>query len=111
MRFWIISAGVVATALVALLSTAPEVQAQGRQYRGGGDSTVLYYTDENGRRRTRIILQKRSFLDAGTEVMPGERKFSDYAWPLGYSPIDVTGPSNTYDRRPLNNYFDVPHRY
>ena len=109
MRFWIISAGVAATALVALLGTTPEVQAQARQYRG--DSTVLYYTDENGRRRTRIILQKRSFLDAGTEVLPGERKFSDYAYPPGYSPIDVTGPSNGYDRRPLNWYWDVPHRY
>ena len=109
MRFWVISAGVAATALVALLSTTPEVQAQGRQYRG--DSTVLYYTDENGRRRTRVILQKRSFLDAGTEVLPGERKFSDYAWPLGYSPIDNAGPNWGYDRRPLNGYFDVPHRY
>jgi hypothetical protein len=109
MRFWIISAGVAATALVALLSTAPDVQAQGRQYRG--DSTVLYYTDEYGRRRTRIILQKRSFLDAGTEVLPGERKFSDYAWPPGYSAIDVLGPTYTYDRKPLNWYWDVPHRY
>lgn len=34
--------------------------------------------------RTRIYVTKRSWLDAGTEVLPGERKFSDYAFPPGY---------------------------
>jgi hypothetical protein len=107
MRFWIISAAIAAGAVVALLGTTPEVQAQGRQYRG--DSTVLYYIDENGRRRTRIILQKRSFLDAGTEVKPGERKFMDYATPPGYSALEtVLGPEHGYTRQPLNGYFDVP---
>ena len=31
----------------------------------------------------------RSFLDAGTEVLPGERKFLDYAFPPGYIPLGV----------------------
>ena len=41
----------------------------------------------------RVTVEKRSFLDAGTEVKPGQRKFNDYAFPPGYSPtnaIDVT---------------------
>jgi hypothetical protein len=41
----------------------------------------------------RVTVQKRSFLDAGTEVLPGQRKFTDYAYPPGYSPtapIDFT---------------------
>ena len=29
----------------------------------------------------------RSFLDAGTEVLPGERKFTDYALPPAYFPL------------------------
>ncbi len=111
MRFWIISAGIAAGAVVALLGTTPSAQAQSRQYQRG-DSTVVYYVDEFGRRRTRIILQRRSYLDAGTEVLPGERKYSDYANPPGYSAFDAAlGPTYSYERRPLNGYFDVPHRY
>ena len=33
--------------------------------------------------RTRLYISKRSWLDAGTEVLPGERKFTDYAFPVG----------------------------
>jgi hypothetical protein len=111
MRFWTISAiaaGLVA-AVVVVLSATPEAQAQSRQY-VRGDSTVIYYTDEFGRRRTRIILQKRSFLDAGTEVKPGERKFTDYAFPPGYSAIEtVLGADRSYSRQPFNGPFDVPY--
>jgi hypothetical protein len=111
MRFWIISATVAAGAVVALLGTAPSAQAQARQYQRA-DSTVVYYIDEFGRRRTRIILQRRSYLDAGTEVLPGERKYSDYANPPGYSALEsALGPTYSYERRPLNGYFDVPQRY
>ena len=34
--------------------------------------------------RTRVYISRRSWLDAGTEVLPGERKFTDYANPPGY---------------------------
>ncbi len=37
--------------------------------------------------RARVTVAPRSFLDAGTEVRPGERKFTDYAFPPGYSAI------------------------
>ena len=33
--------------------------------------------------RSRIRVAPRSFLDGGTEVLPGERKFMDYAFPAG----------------------------
>ena len=33
--------------------------------------------------RNRIRVAPRSFLDGGTEVLPGERKFMDYALPAG----------------------------
>lgn len=38
--------------------------------------------------RTRITV-RRSYLDAGTHVIPGDRKFTDYAIPPGYSPMSV----------------------
>ena len=41
--------------------------------------TVFTSRDEDGRSRTRVIIQKRSFLDPGTEVMPGDRHDHDYA--------------------------------
>jgi hypothetical protein len=107
MRFWVIS-GIAAGTLLALASVAPSAQAQSRNYQRGTDATVVYYTDEFGRRRTRVILQKRSYLDAGTEVLPGERKFNDYAQPPGYSAIDsAMGPGHGYDRQPLNGFYDV----
>jgi hypothetical protein len=44
-------------------------------------------------RPAHVTVEKRSFLDGGTEVLPGQRKFTDYAFPPGYSPtasIDFT---------------------
>ena len=37
------------------------------------DRTVVVTRDEDGRTRTRVIIQKRSYLDPGTETFPGER--------------------------------------
>ena len=39
--------------------------------------------------RARITVTRRSYLDAGTYVIPGDRKFTDYAVPPGYSPTSV----------------------
>ena len=41
------------------------------------------------RPRARVTVAPRSFLDAGTEVLPGERKFLDYAIPPTYMPLGV----------------------
>ena len=59
--------------------------------------------------RARITVYRRSFLDGGTEVMPGERKFTDYVFQPGYSATSFhLGPSWGNDRRPLNDPFDLP---
>jgi|SRR4029079_9355911 len=39
--------------------------------------------------RARITVQRRTFLDAGTHVIPGDRKFTDYAIPPYYYPGSV----------------------
>jgi len=61
------------------------------------------------RARTRVVVAPRSFLDAGTEVRRGERKYSDYAFPAGYSAPDIL-VNNTagFHRSPLLGRWDLP---
>jgi len=58
--------------------------------------------------RARITVDRRSFLDAGTEVLPGERKFTDYAFPPGHTPYSALGPLKSFWRQPLLDPWDVP---
>ncbi|MCX7313258.1 MAG: hypothetical protein NTV56_16390 [Alphaproteobacteria bacterium] len=41
------------------------------QVQGSAGSTYMMSRDEQGRTRTKVLVQKRSYLDGGTEVMPG----------------------------------------
>jgi hypothetical protein len=41
------------------------------------------------RPRARVVVLRRSYLDAGTQVSPGERKFLDYAYPPTYQPYNA----------------------
>src|SRR5882757_285825 len=70
----------IAATLVALASPA---DAQSRRY-APDRSERITVIDENGRVRTKITVRPRSYLDGGTEVVPGERKFTDYAYPPTY---------------------------
>jgi hypothetical protein len=38
--------------------------------------------DAQDRARTRIIIKKRSYLDAGTVIKPGTARYHDYAFPV-----------------------------
>ncbi len=51
--------------------------------------------------RTRVYVTKRSWLDAGVEVLPGDRKFTDYAYPQGES-FARGNMNRPLDRQPLN---------
>src|ERR1700738_4865608 len=56
------------------------------------------------RPRSRVTVAPRSFLDAGTAVLPGDRKFLDYAFPPLQTPTDVvtnTGGRVGWHRSPL----------
>src|ERR1700745_3609080 len=68
------------------------------------------------RPRARVTVAPRSFLDAGTEVLPGERKFTDYAFPVGpysmpMSVVQSTGGRVGWHQSPLPGPFDLPSRY
>jgi hypothetical protein len=59
--------------------------------------------------RTRLYVTKRSWLDLGTEVQPGDRKYTDYAIPPAYTQTTIdqlTG--RPWTRQPLNDPFDLP---
>jgi hypothetical protein len=93
---------VLAVAAVAGTAEAATRRPAGQQLSAPTQSTVYRYTDENGRRRTKIIVQRRSYLDAGTTVLPGQRKYNDYATQLMYSPTEVLGPGRgNYERNPI----------
>jgi hypothetical protein len=59
------------------------------------------------RKPARVVVTKRSYLDAGTEVKPGERHFTDYVFPPNYSPYSVVDPTRSY-RSPLPDSFWLP---
>ncbi len=77
-------------------------------------STIVYSQGQSrviaARAPTRIVVQRRSYLDAGTEVIPGERKFTDYVFPPGYRPLNFYGAASDggFVRQPLPDPFDVP---
>ena len=63
-----------AATLLALPANAQTDQARKkRTVVYNSDRTVMISRDEDGRTRTRVIIQKRSYLDPGTETSPGER--------------------------------------
>ena len=73
------------------------------------DHTVFVSRDENGRTRTKIIVQKRSYLDPGTEPLPSERNTLDYVQnpdQRGNSVLNHTIFGN--DMTALPGPFDLP---
>ena len=58
---------------------------------------------------TRVYITTRSWLDAGTEVLPGDRKFQDYAFPpeIGYPSFGRENNNRPIDRQPLNPPSDM----
>ena len=81
MRLTVAAAAIALWGPSASLAAPADAAAEeegARRLRARG-STVYVSRDENGRKRTRIIIQKRSYLDPGTETFPGERGDHDYA--------------------------------
>jgi hypothetical protein len=63
--------------------------------------------DPKPRAPAHVTVEKRSFLDAGTEVKPGQRKFTDYAFPPGYSPTSSIDFTTGNVRGPLIGPWDT----
>ena len=100
-----------AAALVALGSASASAQSKqkydkdGRPYYGPSGPNRSYQQGP----RTRVYVTTRSWLDAGTEVLPGDRKFQDYAFPspYGYPTFARENNNRPIDRQPLNPPSDL----
>ena len=101
LRVALVVAGAMFAAGLATPSAAqsgPQYDSRGRTYYGPSGPNVQY---QQG--RTRIYVSKRSWLDGGTEVLPGDRKFTDYAYPseYGYPSFARENNNRPIDRQPL----------
>ncbi len=98
----IVAIGLVTTANA---QSAPQYDSRGRPTYGGGGPNVVYQQGPH----TRIYVTKRSWLDGGTEVLPGDRKFTDYAFPpaVGFPTFARENNNRPIDRQPLSTPTDV----
>ena len=68
---------------LALMAAPAQAQSNERRITSSARGDTVYTSrGEDGRTRTRVIIQRRSYLDPGTEVLPGSRRDSDYATSL-----------------------------
>ncbi|HEX2654765.1 MAG TPA: hypothetical protein VHN11_14065 [Xanthobacteraceae bacterium] len=93
----------IAFAIAALLVAASPSEA----------ATKKKKVTASGEVRTRVLVSRRSYLDAGTEVKPGTtRKYTDYAFPPGSSSsIDMyhrAGEWPTFNNYSLPDPFWLP---
>ncbi|WP_027580747.1 hypothetical protein [Bradyrhizobium sp. Ai1a-2] len=105
-----------AAAVVGLLTSPADAQTKREQQRlqYDRDGRVTYGAQGPNRSyqqgpRTRVFVTTRSWLDAGTEVLPGDRKFQDYAFPspFGYPDFARENLNRPIDRQPLNPPSDL----
>jgi hypothetical protein len=72
----LLAIAVAAAFAVGAVSTAQAAPLKKRvvrsAYTPSAPGTLIVHRGEDGRTRTKIIVQKRSYLDGGTEVMPGD---------------------------------------
>ncbi|TPQ32620.1 hypothetical protein C2U70_21285 [Bradyrhizobium guangdongense] len=108
MALWLAAGAVAVVGFAASADAATKKQRyddRGRVYYGPGGPNVVYQQGP----RTRLYVSKRSWLDGGTEVNPGDRKFTDYAYPpaLGYPSFARENLNRPLDRQPLSTPADV----
>jgi hypothetical protein len=99
------------TAVASICVDTAHVHATPKQKHD--DRSTIYYYGPAGPNvsyrsgpHTRIYITKRSWLDAGIEVLPGDRKLTGYAFPPGYSFGRENG-NRPIDRQPLDPPSDL----
>lgn len=97
----------VATAVLATAFAPGEANAVVKRRYYAPKSSVNYSYQAGP--HTRVYVTKRSWLDAGVEVLPGERKFTDYATggPNSFENLDRLNSHMDRRRSPLSTPSDV----
>ena len=112
----VMAIAVVAAVAVGALSTA-DAAPRKRQYVQAAPAyvpatTYVMHRDEQGRTRTKILVQKRSYLDGGTEVMPGDISGSNRDTLINsfsYNPSRASvSNDNVVPSRPIPDPFFLP---
>jgi len=112
MKIKVYAAGLCLAVIAAMAMAVPAAEAQipskKKQYVTTTTRTVSARSP-----RARVTVAPRSFLDAGTEVRPGDRKFTDYAFPPGNAGFGIDAVTNTggkvgWDRSPMMQPFQLP---
>jgi hypothetical protein len=99
----------VAAGLLGAPAGAQQTTTTKQRVTSNRDHTVFTSRDENGRTRTRIIVQKRSYLDPGTEPLPSERNTLDYVQIPGQRADSVLNHTiHGSDRDRMFDPFDLP---
>ena len=95
----------VATGIAKVNAEQLKYDKRGRVTYGSSGPNVVIQQGPH----TRLYVSKRSWLDAGTEVLPGDRKFTDYAFPpdLGFPSFARQNNNRPIDRQPLNPPSDM----
>jgi hypothetical protein len=75
----------IAAALAVTLAAAPAGAATKKKTVTTTKQTATSHA------RSRITVRPRSYLDAGTEVYPGSKNYTDYVFPPGYSVYPSSG--------------------
>jgi hypothetical protein len=108
-------AAALGAALIAVAAVVVSpVEAQTQTQTQAKKKYVYSRTAPANRPRARVTVAPRSFLDAGTEVRPGDRKFTDYAFPpsgnggIGINAVTNTGGKVGWDREPFMQPFQLP---
>lgn len=98
-----------AAALVAVGATEANAAKRKHPVRSGAYGASGPNVSYQAGPRTRVYITKRSWLDAGTEVNPGDRKFTDYAYPpaIGYPSFARENMNRPLDRQPLSPPSDL----
>ncbi|MBY0381067.1 MAG: hypothetical protein K2W78_04015 [Xanthobacteraceae bacterium] len=104
LRTSVLAAALALTVMVGGFG-ATDAMAAPKKRQVATDSRGANYSYQAGP-RTRVFISRRSWLDGGTEVLPGDRKFTDYAYAPGYHygrNIDRLNQG----RNPLSDNFDL----
>jgi hypothetical protein len=99
-------------ATMGLLAAPASAASKKRVYVADARGATVYHSrDEDGRRRTRVIIQKRSYLDPGTEVFRGENSDHKYAYPSNSHATGVLdNTASGANRSALPGAFTLPSR-
>jgi len=105
---------IAAAAIIASVGIAFAVVPANAVTKKRPDATYTRVVNEDGRPRTRIVVQRRSFLDPGTETLPLAQHYHDYAFSpylAPRQPYPDQGGVVGFWRAPLPSPVDLPGFY